>query len=83
MEQSLPFVPPVTPSYGCQQQNPPLAVVSVGIQELQGVKIIPVPFQSPSFLLFALNGNLGTNIQQAWTSLTGNQRRETVTFSPG
>lgn len=46
------------------------ASCAVGIQKSQGMEIVGVPFQSPSFSLFALNGNLGTNIQQAWMSPT-------------
>lgn len=40
------------------------------------MKIIGVPFWGPSFSLFALNGNLGTDIQQARRSPTGEWREE-------
>lgn len=32
------------------------------------MKIISLPFWSPSFSLFAVNGNLGAKTQRAWTS---------------
>jgi len=47
------------------------------------MKVLSVPFRSPSFSLFALNGNLGTKTQQAWTRPAAETARGSVSVRSG